>query len=88
MKELMVKNCVDSPAAGNDAVRMVCDPECAVICTVDGERVDRSEIMSDGTGILFYRCAVLIPVSVALRQPDQGKYPEEPPVAEIAFRRC
>ena len=71
------------------ALRIIHDPNpnCVVFCTVDGQRVDRSEIQSDGSGVLFYQYHPIIPVSASLTRPGTSKDHQETPVAEIEFRR-
>lgn len=77
-----------SPSAINTALRQIHapDPNYEIRVTVDGERVDVSEIQADGTGMCFYKYRPIIPVAVCVFKPDEGKFPFEKKVADIDFK--
>ena len=84
---LCTKECDNSPAAIETALRQIRTPEpnFELRITVDGKRVNREEVQVDGTGMCFYQFRPIIPVSVSVFKPDFGKLPSEKTVADIDF---
>lgn len=77
-----------SPSATNTALRLIHapDPNYEIRVTVDGECVNVAAILTDETGMCFYKHCPILPVSVCVLIPDDEIFPFEKKVAEIDFK--